>query len=326
MTHSCLCYPRYYHAQGVPAESTQAAIIAFTQYGSSTGYTPYTFEELAEAPAPTSIQGQLTFLSCLPNNPWWSFPRTGRLKGLSCPDGKVKLLQQLSYQAPQLDEEAEELLAPEQLPLSFRNRVIYFSVTNNHRRLKELVDYCLGPEVHQYPDTAYEPTAVFHPRRKKFQLVRLDEEQLGELGFANNMATPLTCYQAFKSQLLSAEGTIAWRFHSSEQDIILLNSYSSKDGVWLPSTYSHLCVHHFDDGNVLMCDCEMYKILAAQATGEALDSSGITCMHARFYCDVIQPHQHELFRDLQLPVSNIMQKLMTSVSFSNLGKQDIFFY
>lgn len=309
---------RYYHACGVDATMWESELMNYI-FTNSDGRTDgsLTIQELSQCPTPIGMQHQLIFVSSLPNNHWWSFPKTGKLTGMSCPDGKVKLLQQLAYQSPQLSEDMT-ILQPHNLPLSPRNRLIYFSCFEQQQRVKELVTHLLGPSVENIPDTEYVP----HMARYKPQVVRFTEERLLRNIGASNMATQQSCYHDFEQSLFSDQGVLAWRYHTPELDILIMNDYSSKDGIFIPASYVHLNVHHYgeDQEDIMVCSCDVYKLLqSSDLYCDAVDSHGVTCMHVRLYRDRIKPVCSQLFAVSPHSFVSVPRKLQESLQFLNLG-------
>ena len=149
--------------------------------------------------------------------------------------------------------------------------------------------------------------------------MRLDGASLG-IQMAHNMASQLKPYDVFKEQLLGSNGTIAWRHHGEDLDVLIFSDYNSEDGSCCPTMFSHLTVYHFNEEHIHVCDCSMYKLLTTVAGSEALDSTGVTCMHVRFFIEIVQPNFNQIFSSNPINVGHAINKVRTSLQFISLGE------
>ena len=110
-------------------------------------------------------------------------------------------------------------------------------------------------------------------------------------------------FQYFSDSMLS-DGFVQWRKHSEEQNVVIMNDYSTETGVLKPLDYVHVTACETESGEMqIKCTCKFYQLMQSRALQRAnlqedVDTvlpTNFTCMHCRFYAQHLVPLQNHLF-------------------------------
>jgi hypothetical protein len=217
------------------------------------------------------------------------------------------------------------------LPASRRNRLIYFLANGNktqaHITIDELLSCCSVDRVQveiSEDDVADESVTQPPPPKRARKVVTVTENVFSK-EVAENLhpAAARSSYHEFRERIV-LEGTLFWRFHSSEEDVFVLNDYRPETGDFLPFSFVHVCRVMSGGCALYTCSCQMYNWLRQKVMSDADNSSdvvitGITCMHCRFMTEEFEPKSRQLL-DGSLPASSpINSRLLESKCSLNHG-------
>lgn len=120
-------------------------------------------------------------------------------------------------------------------------------------------------------------------------------------------------------------GTIQWRLHTPDSNLVVFSDYSSEDGELLPTQFCHTCQFTLDEQAVFTCSCDVsraIKSVGGCVTGtdemENIIPQSLTCMHCQVLARILpealpmierlptqQPHSTALSRKVQQAVTSI---------------------
>ena len=254
--------------------------------------------------SPSSLQEELRFLGSIPNLHFDTNNQTH-------PSYQRNMCFLLSDQAP--------------LPISKRNRVIYFSQLEDHSRLFHEIKCLLDRDLSEsHYNTTFSSTRV-QTRKFRSRVSQLTTQQiLEDLGEQNapditNVVGQLgetNLFEHFTHQLLTV-GDIYWRSHTPHLDTFSLNAYDIDTGSFIPMSFVHATIERSNEV-VIKCTCDAYRMLLSLSDEDAIASSTdyVTCMHARLLQKYLVPEYNNIISD-QPPLGEIQRKLHSS--FINRG-------
>ena len=256
-----------------------------------------------------SLQEQICFLCNIPNYHWWEYqvlPGEKRSKN-TC----VRSSQHLLFHPDQEFSDVTKAITSKHPPTSPRNQLMLFCLNSSdrfHSTLRHLLSYDQkGDEasIVEIPGSADDdfeadgaPPAKREKRWKATRVVSVSPLTLCERmnlqydEVVKNSSCDKTLFTSFFRALAGSNGTILWRQHSSDRDVVVLNNYSDSTGLLLPQDFVHLTATHAGDGSVFtQCTCKIYQWLHTIALqgveleeGEnAVLGANSTCMHCRFF-------------------------------------------
>ena len=130
-------------------------------------------------------------------------------------------------------------------------------------------------------------------------------------------------YTLFTETMLT-RGTIVWRNHTGEKDLIVLSDYCEKSGQVKALDFVHVEASYPDVETVLMtCSCKIYKYMQGRAlkmahlqrSQDAVLDENFTCMHCRFFKEFMYPIRNS-FGDPER-TSQLHQKIQSSLGGLN---------
>lgn len=256
---------------------------------------------------------QYDMLSSLPNYHWDTCPHAG--SGVRRSETtRVGYQTYMAFQP--LREEKEH---PLMLPSSARNRFIYFVVNRRSSDVRRTLRHIFsGPTDVSYQSV--DPTAApVRTRQYAHRVVKVTPQTLAESAQHVPTSSSMTLvhsgmYKSFKQKVVEG-GTLYWRIHDQDQDLLAISAYSSDTGELLPQSFEH--VQRLVDGNEVLyvCTCPTYGMILSMGS-EALNaddvlSEDVTCMHCRFIREEIEPYVEDLFNNAaDNNASRIRQKLV----------------
>lgn len=112
---------------------------------------------------------------------------------------------------------------------------------------------------------------------------------------AENMSNNnMSVYDNFRAQLVK-NGTVQWRKQTAEINTVVMNNYSSQNGMFEPHQYVHVTSLRTETGeHVYSCQCDIHKAIEEVAYRDAdgtavIFVNGMKCCHCRFFEEEITP-------------------------------------
>ena len=204
------------------------------------------------------------------------------------------------------------------LPVSPRNRAMYFISTEQDQEFHQLVRYlmdCDDPEFVSPPEDHDIPQPPRKKRKQSARIISVTQQAIAaEIGLQDiNSADPMRDqYTTFTEQLLS-DGIIKWRSHKNGTDICLMNDYSPTTGLLLPQGFVHVTCKKINGQTVLQCTCAIYDLIKRAAHqdiniqdgDEAIPDLTLTCMHCTFF----EEHLLDSYQKLQVQNTSLSPAL-----------------
>ena len=224
--------------------------------------------------------------------------KDGRLSSAS---SRVGHEHQLAYQPPR----SQSTERPYTLPTSPRNRFIYFCVNELYVEAKQILKHTLSScpltaddvEIHSVSWSSgggsREGAHILTAKRKCTRRVikvtpDMVSAEIRKLRAPNMTLVAGNLFDTFLICLVEY-GTIQWRSHSVDSDLVVFSDYSSEDGELLPHKFCH--TRHFVDNSISLytCSCDIFRAIQSVAGGlaggdqiETIIPEGLTCMHCQF--------------------------------------------
>lgn len=219
------------------------------------------------------------------------------------------------------------------LPASARNRLIRFLVDSNTFQARRIIE-----EIRKYEQSVRGSTEncddftdenmvqIPPPPKRARRVVTVTSTMLAK-DIAENLyiypASSRSNFCEFRERVV-LEGVFYWRFHSSEEDIFVVNDYCPETGTFLPFVFVHVRRTMNGESAMYTCSCKIYIWLQQKAMSGACDSDdiildGVTCMHCRFMTEEFES-KAKSFMDETLPAnSSINSKLIAAKCSLNHG-------
>ena len=241
-----------------------------------------------------SPKDQFILLSSIPNFHKFGYPGIAQSKEIITPT-HISYAEHVLYD-PFAKDSVEGNMIRKYIPVSPRNRIMYFLATLKEGEMYQILRYLLGKD-NGNDDLAsdYVPPDVPRVSKKRKHSSRLisvtHRPILSEVGADLNIQlncanSSRTLYAMFEEQLLS-EGIIRWRLHKSNTDICIMNDYNPNTGYLMSQSFTHVSCTNEDGNQYLRCSCRIYDIIQRAAKQQAPLSPGeefvpdstMTCMH-----------------------------------------------
>ena len=126
-------------------------------------------------------------------------------------------------------------------------------------------------------------------------------------------------FHCFREELITG-GTIQWRLHEEEMDVVVLSDYDHTTGILIPCSFVHVTSIQNGDQRLVSCECSSYKLIQKAALinsnmegeGDFFLEDKMTCMHCRFFNECLS----ELWSSLQADLggSLLVQKATQSLA------------
>ena len=266
-----------------------------------------------------SLRQQYDVLSSLPNNHAESF--INEHKGnISEGKGRQRRTAQFRAYQSQAEQHNEDILLNKR-PTSFRNRLIYFINNYNAQYISVMLrfhyDKAHTISSHSLVDNNEVTDVDEFIVRDRIQGQASRTHNVGSIsGEANtNMSTPVTLFHCFKGCI--NEGTIQWRYHSEERDIIVMNDYHTTSGNLIPNSFVHVYIHRYPDGTSdHRCTCSAFKDNYTRDSSSPMFYA--PCLHCRYFKELVDPLICDLFNDVNRDTFSF-QMIQKSLSTRGLG-------
>ncbi len=247
-----------------------------------------------------TLKDQMAVLCSISNFHGWAAP---------CFQGKrskleVRYRQHLLF-FPDMETNDDGSIKAKYLPASPRNLLMFFHLNESTRLFPTIISLL------RYDREEIE-TLVFVPEgreddgekecrqppvKRRRYTPRVISAQAQDLlegmpeGVVNRAACDRSRFTRFCEEL-TAHGTIQWRKHSMEEDVLIMSDYCESTGKLKSLDYVHITASHHEPGTLLIkCDCKVYKFMQSTALkklhlslheNSVLDEN-FTCMHCKFY-------------------------------------------
>ena len=261
----------------------------------------------------STLNEQLSLLGSISNYHWWDYKTAqGVTKSKST---QPRFTQHLLYHPGIQRTNKTGGYYCQQIPTSPRNQLMYFCLGNNserfHSTVRHLLDYDRKGEqgrepIVSLPDPPVDEGEPTEPARKKRKtaarvlsvspqtLFDTMNQNFQDVLNSGNLDT--TLFMKFHRQLSGTDGTILWRKHSEESDVVIMSDYSLTTGVLLPQEFVHVTAFSDEGCLYTQCTCKAYDRMHNIASlGEDLAEGEVsalspnsTCMHCRFYQEYLQ--------------------------------------
>lgn len=303
----------------------------------------------------TSLKEQVHALGSISNyHKWVSLRKKG---GFISKNNKVRLIQHLLFH-PQMKRDKQGNFKPCYVPSSPRNQLMFFALNCG------CDDWCMKTMIHILQhDLGQKQWCVLHnaestnsashiqnssvvddvefrataPKRRKYSarvvsgsaqdILRLDPTYDGsDVPFLTSAVTQRSQFINFTEELFT-KGQIHWRKHSEDENIVVMNDYSSSTGQLKTMEFVHVkATITAPDECLVECSCRIYQIMKGAALKdirlehgeEAVLDAKFTCMHCRFYNTHLAPIQNSLHAQDNL--SKLQLKVQESIGYSTDDK------
>jgi hypothetical protein len=281
-----------------------------------------------------TVFNQLEVLCSIPNYHWWQYlTETGEKS--SC-NVCVSFYQHLLYNpAMDFDTQARILKSDKgHLPSSPRNQIMYFAYNKSKAssdRLTSTINHLLKydrKEVDSLLPLETDEPQFSQPakcRRCRSKMINVTSESFLEhvgveqvTNYAPEYRDIYTCF----CEELTVDGTIQWRKHTPEEEVVVMSAYSPSTGKMLPLSYVQITASRNDESTLMVkCTCLTYeKIKCAGLKGIYLEESEdavlncghLTCMHCRFYKNKLD-NCIDAMKDMNT-TSNVLTKVQQSLA------------
>ena len=221
--------------------------------------------------------------------------------------------QHLQYD-PQSDYNENGVLRQNYIPTSPRNRLMYFLKCDDQTHsfmavLRKLLEYDRFGESVVPADTVFRsdfeiddsqpPPEKRRRRRRGIRAVAVPLHSLSrsvnveESSVRNSAQQQRNIFIEFMEQMASDTGTIQWRFHDADEDVVVMSDINPLSGSISPNSFVHVSALIEDEGELFIkCTCAIYETVQRAAKQEIdLFPTGVevvldkdsTCMHCRLY-------------------------------------------
>ncbi len=248
----------------------------------------------------STLEDQMVIVSSIPNYHWCAFTSKGG-KGPKHVTYAQHLLHNPGVQGVQGN--SDGILKCCYPSTSPRNKLMFFIMNwaddEKDMKLNTILSFLLDYDTKQpnleflltgsptdLPEDA-EPSCPLPPKKRKTKAQLASTNSLCQnLGVTlppvvNRADQDRTMYQRFCEET-ATEGTIIWRKHTIEYDVIIMNDYSPTTGDFLPSAFVHLTALAEDE--LVKCTCSIYEQLCSSVpsveveTSDVYLSSQVTCI------------------------------------------------
>ena len=248
-----------------------------------------------------NIYDQMSYLCSISNYHWWQYIRCDGTKSKS--GIHVRLTDHLLYHPT--CEETDDFLKLKYIPESPRNRLMYFTCTEEIGALRSSITQLLKndkseespigdalPEQHTQPEKSRKYAT--HILKVTPQTI-CDKMEVNFNTVKNSSDRNRNLYSTFSQQLIT-DGIIQWHKHSEHEDTVVMSDYNASTRNLSPLSYVHVTCIASERGNqniLLKCTCHIYNTIQctglsgtdlSQGEDVVLDDS-MTCMHCRFFKD-----------------------------------------
>ena len=216
-----------------------------------------------------NIHDQMSYLGSISNYHWWQYIRCDGTKSKS--GIHVRLTDHLLYHPT--CEETDDFLKLKYIPESPRNRLMYFTYTEEIGALRSSITQLLkndkseeSPIGDALPEQDTQPEKC---RKYATHVLKVTPETICdkmEVNFntvKNSSDRNRNLYSTFSQQLIT-DGIIQWCKHSEHEDTVIMSDYNASTGNLSPLSYVHVTSIASERGNqniLLKCTCYIYNTI-----------------------------------------------------------------
>ena len=295
-----------------------------------------------------TLRQQVETLGSISNYHWWAPPvYYGGVQQATKVSYKQKLFSRVD-----LVESMDGSGRPLKYPASPRNKMMFHILFPGHPdRLMECIIFCVKYDRDEEQTVLLPPTSQKRPtfsggmgessktqpsakkRRYATRVIKGNPQDLlqdvnpdcgGPEDAVQSCAPARTFFTSFSEQLSTA-GLIQWRKHSPEEDVVVMSDYSPTLGKLIPLDFVHVTATLGAPGTVFVkCTCRIYqymqgaalKKIRLQAHEHAVLDEKFTCMHCRFYREILLPLQDKIHSP-DSTVHGLADRVKQSLDVSN---------
>ena len=284
-----------------------------------------------------TLEEQVSVLCSIPNYHWWDFVKmTGAARCAAKP--KVSFSAHLLYSPDEVEVAGESsYIWKKHPPTSPRNRLMMFVNSGRDQIFIETIQKLIAVDTGEAPifmedvlehpemDETVAPPLKKARRNAGVRVLKVDRSALSD-GLGVDLNSVLNCqdssrrlFSSFKEQLIG-DGLLQWRTHKDEKDVVLMSDYDPCTGEMMPCCYVHVSVTSAEHGDLLLsCTCSTYNLIQKAAAQhyhlvpgeEGVMDPGTTCMHCRFYSDLLLDFWEKINSPEPLP--NLHLKIMETM-------------
>ena len=193
------------------------------------------------------------------------------------------------------------------LPISIRNRILYFLMNNEPTSLSKELQQLISPSVNKsVTQSVSSKKRMFKCRTETASVPNLIRDMDTSVApDVDNMAIHDTSlFDCYVHQQLSI-GSVIWRFHSCNKDVILMNSYDLDTGYIQPTKFVHIDI---ENQSIVTCKCPASRMITNLSQGT---TAGLCCMHSRLVKQFLLPNYSQLSTNTP-PLQNIVNVLFNA--------------
>ena len=301
-----------------------------------------------------TIKDQFNVLGSISNFHWWSY---FTIDGMVSEGTRPRFSQFVHFYPGMKQDKAGVNYRPKHLPVSPRNQMIFYRQNQGYTtRYRQTLCYLLKDDLKQADIVKFQPQPECslgtqydfeddydqrsRSRRYTTRVLKGDPRDLFEEAAryetVRSSVPQISLYNMFTQSILTT-GTIVWRRHCGETDIVAMSDYCCRTGQLKSLDFVHVVAQYppGDPEDVLIsCSCKIYKHMQSKAlrkqhlesSEDAVLDATFTCMHCRFFKEYMYPIRNN-FGDPDR-TSQIHKKLQSDLDQMNnpivlLGKATI---
>ena len=195
---------------------------------------------------------------------------------------------------------------PHKNACSFRNKLFFYFMEHDSVSLKTYFKKCISASSETLfdDDTPREYPKRPNKRRKVSDCVKtvtvtpdMIQKQTDfnpDFGLDSLSDSSLSIYDGFVRRLVAEKSIFIQIYRENETVKAVMNDYNCDDGRFKESAFVITSWNVTETGGYLTCSCRIYRTLLdlSKSTGSvtALDVQGATCMHCRFFKEIVLPN------------------------------------
>lgn len=207
-------------------------------------------------------------------------------------------------------------------PSSLRNKLIFFCAKDDREGQTRTLQQVLMSGIQSRAEDDSNIAGPSQPRQYRSRLVKVTVEMLRERAGIESFphsTRDVSIYSAYACALVES-GTLLWRVHSNERDVLCFNDCDPEVGEFIPCSFVHITMEHAGEETLFSCTCDVYKLIKGTPVdvpeNDAVDHS-LSCVHCRFACSEVLPLLGRLFGVASTSRSLVHSRLMDSLRSLN---------
>ena len=197
-------------------------------------------------------------------------------------------------------------------PTSMRNKILYH--WNNHQQELALSLLFPGGGI-DFKRKSPSIISTSSTKSARTHVLSSVDEHVGAHSYSHESES--TPYFRFMLNMIESGGTLKWRIHASDMDVIAMNGVSlDAGGKFQHNQFIHM-FRRVSAGKVTYsCICEMYQVLLRSDPNR----QDAMCVHIKFFTDCVEPIYQTLFSSAaSLGDTPIYLKVQASLPYLNVG-------